>query len=1481
DKMNLALHAEGKKKVNPLVISGVRFTKLIINHLQSKHKFHKRPGSLLHLPIEESALGYLKFSFKNTKRVRFGMAIEEIRTASYYSEYVAKVIKYQRYLAEEAISDDDAPAPKPAKGATTKSTRKLKPTPQLVDEFVDEGVPDKEPMHGDEEADTQRAIEESLKEAQGAHRGPLPPVVFREPDTGKIQPLPEVEGKGKEKVGEEQAAQVLLNLQTPKKKNPAEQFIFQRRTPAITEPSGLVESSSLYAKLGLTDSGTDSDEEVSPDMNAQGQEEGQGGTNPGDAGVSQTPSSHVVYAGPNLDHMDLGIAEASSQPNTEQMDDEFTSTAYPKIQENLKLPTEGDVRLEEPASSAGTLSSMKNLDKEFSFTDQFLVEKSQEDEPEKTNTEAEVQSMVTVPIHQDTSSVPLMTTPVIDITDPQSDSTTIPASMPTTTATVTKTTTTTVPPLPPQPQQGTEGNNDLHQFETLPVSRLIREQTVEFIDSQEIDRKIEESVKEVVPASVQHAMRAPLHTRFKDIPTSDMKEILLQRMLEENYDKGHEDHKMAFEALQKSIIHDESEQFDADMAEERTKKKSKQDLPKTSPGSPPPPPPPPPPSGALGASGPTGTSDSAQDPPPPPLSSTINRGDKSQSSAAPGSSKTTASTEYTAWTTTTSSLKPAASSVPEDVLMHEESDFKAQYMGSDDEDRGSRHIPKVSLNQEWFKPLFKKERLATPEPAWSIPSSSLPVPNNNWASALASIFVPPPEKSLLSQTGDIGVFIDWFCKKQGITELTPKHLEGPAYEVVKAFHLDVIHLQFQMEECHKLLTNQVDDRIIRLYVSGTLPIGWSSRLALSITKMKAASYPDAGLEQMVPDQMWAEEEYMYDISASYGISHWWFKRQQFYIDRHSADTNRRAIVRTHMRILSVIRIEVFSLYGYDYMKKIVLRRADNQEYTIAESDFKDLYPSDFEDLYLLNLQGKTVWVRQYFLPAWIESCPDSAGTLPQNLLEATCLARTSIGMPDDHGFTKIPHVQGLGLKQIDASLRYRDLGIRRLTRSNPGLIELNTRFGPREDGQGKQVGPYGSGGSSKDGDGDTSFQWSQFTTPCSHLIRNCPINLTELLKKKQLAQGARTLGLRGSKKNCNPGSLSLFLSSYGRWCFNRFELNNTIPVSKNNVVYFTAIPRDGLYEIEMSCSNTNDSSIYVVSNKRAKLNLDSSLLWHCRLRHISKKHIEKLQHDGLLNFTDIESLGMCVSCMSGKMARKPYSYQVERAKDLLGLIHTDVCGPFRIVSRQGANYFVTFTDDFSRDARVFVARNCEFFEVNIIITQEASGSLEDLEIIQEEDMHPSINTSLNHKEDDQVIDEPQSDINPIRKSTRIHRAPDRMCLHVDAEEHDLGDLGEPANYKVALLDPESKKWLDAINVKMQSMKHNDGWDLVDLPPNGKTVGSKWLFKKKTDMDGAVHAFKARLVAKGFTQTYRVDYEETSSPVSDIRAIGILIAIVAL
>ncbi|GKB16446.1 putative retrotransposon ty1-copia subclass protein, partial [Tanacetum coccineum] len=113
----------------------------------------------------------------------------------------------------------------------------------------------------------------------------------------------------------------------------------------------------------------------------------------------------------------------------------------------------------------------------------------------------------------------------------------------------------------------------------------------------------------------------------------------------------------------------------------------------------------------------------------------------------------------------------------------------------------------------------------------------------------------------------------------------------------------------------------------------------------------------------------------------------------------------------------------------------------------------------------------------------------------------------------------------------------------------------------------------------------------------------------------------------------------------------------------------------------------------------------------------------------------------------------------------------------------------------------------------------------------------------------------------IHRSTRIPQAPDRYGFYVDVEKYELGDLNEAPNYKVALSDPESDKWLEAMNTEMQSMEDNQVRVLVELPPNGRTVGSKWLFKKKTNMDGNVHTFKARLVAKGYTQTYGVDYVE--------------------
>nr|GEX01887.1 hypothetical protein [Tanacetum cinerariifolium] len=358
-------------------------------------------------------------------------------------------------------------------------------------------------------------------------------------------------------------------------------------------------------------------------------------------------------------------------------------------------------------------------------------------------------------------------------------------------------------------------------------------------------------------------------------------------MWEINSYKAHEDHMMLYEALEKSMNHDHINELLKDLAEARKKKKKRRDSPKMPPGSPPhQPPPPPPPVGPSGTLRSPGAFRSSQVPPPPP---STNQEGQSHGSTATSSSKTAASAKYKAWTTTDTRLRTSISSTPEDLHMDDDMAPDAQVYSSNDEDIRNAHIPKVNLRQDWWKPLEE-------------------------------------------------------------TDLLHQNLPGPAFELVKVFHPNVIHLQYQMEECHKLLTDSVDDSIIMHNVSKPLPLDGppgqvtiqsdfffkkyleylrygskGGRPALLISKMKAAYYLDVGLEQMVPDQMWIEEECK--------------------------------AVRNHMRILSVVKIEVFSMYGYDYMKKIVLCRADLNEHIIAKRDFKYLYPSDFKDLYLLNLQG--------------------------------------------------------------------------------------------------------------------------------------------------------------------------------------------------------------------------------------------------------------------------------------------------------------------------------------------------------------------------------------------------------------------------------------------------------------------------------------------------------------------------------------------
>lgn len=196
-----------------------------------------------------------------------------------------------------------------------------------------------------------------------------------------------------------------------------------------------------------------------------------------------------------------------------------------------------------------------------------------------------------------------------------------------------------------------------------------------------------------------------------------------------------------------------------------------------------------------------------------------------------------------------------------------------------------------------------------------------------------------------------------------------------------------------------------------------------------------------------------------------------------------------------------------------------------------------------------------------------------------------------------------------------------------------------------------------------------------------------------------------------------------------------------------------------------------------------------------------------------------------------------------------------------------------------KENQVFLKRRGEFLEEEFL-AREIRDTVVDLAKIQ-------ANTVTNPRDETAeqsgvIVEESErfqetADTQEIRRSSRVRQMPDRYL-----GLHDILtiDQAEPKTYQATISYSESDKWLEAIKAEKQSMYDNQVWDLVDLPPESRTVGSKWLFKKKPDKNGNLQTYKARLVAKGYTQTQGVDYEETFSPVAMLKSIRILLSIAA-
>jgi len=153
------------------------------------------------------------------------------------------------------------------------------------------------------------------------------------------------------------------------------------------------------------------------------------------------------------------------------------------------------------------------------------------------------------------------------------------------------------------------------------------------------------------------------------------------------------------------------------------------------------------------------------------------------------------------------------------------------------------------------------------------------------------------------------------------------------------------------------------------------------------------------------------------------------------------------------------------------------------------------------------------------------------------------------------------------------------------------------------------------------------------------------------------------------------------------------------------------------------------------------------------------------------------------------------------------------------------------------------------------------------------------------EESDSVAEEESEDEEPqtlaVRRSVRERRQLERYNPSAFSSNFALSVTDDdPRTVKEAVDSKDGKLWKEAMVDEMASLHKNEAWDLVEFPAGRKPIGSKWVFKKKTNAEGKVEKYKARLVAKGYSQVPGIDFGDIFSPIAKVNSIRLILFVVA-
>nr|GEU53750.1 zinc finger, CCHC-type [Tanacetum cinerariifolium] len=348
------------------------------------------------------------------------------------------------------------------------------------------------------------------------------------------------------------------------------------------------------------------------------------------------------------------------------------------------------------------------------------------------------------------------------------------------------------------------------------------------------------------------------------------------------------------------------------------------------------------------------------------------------------------------------------------------------------------------------------------------------------------------------------------------------------------------------------------------------------------------------------------------------------------------------------------------------------------------------------------------------------------------------------------------------------------------------------------------------------------------------------------------------------------------------------DLHNVlyVPGIRKNLISEIVLNKCGYKQVLEMTSISCQDMVYLLDLVIHSNSLSKSELWHARLGHVHYKRMRDMSKMSLIPTFDMTHEN-CKTCMLTKITRQPFK-GVNRESKVLDLIHSDLCD-FHANPSLGHNKDGEYYD------LVYFQSTGIIHQTMAPYTPQQNGVAERKNKTLKEMVNSMLSYSGLSKIAEDEVEGTDGVPGPsvLRKSTRTRKTKSfgsdfQLYLVEGTRDKTLSQREycfiieeDPKTLSEAMASRYVAFWKEAVQSKIDSIMHNDTWELTDLPLGCKALGCKWILKRKMKVDGNIDKYKARLVIQSFRQKERIDFFDTYAPVARISTIRLLLALAAI